>query len=296
MVTLAQVVELLEGFYPSGTAQSWDRVGLTTGDPDQPVRRIHYAVDPTLGVVEEARDAGADLLITHHPLLLRGVHSVASTSAKGATVTALVVADIALYSAHTNADVAWPGVCDALAQACGLGEVETLTVEEGQDLGRVGDLAESISLGDLARRLSSRLRATAGGLRVSGPADAPVRRIAVLGGAGDSLFDAVRACDADVYVTSDLRHHPALEAREEARGGTPYLVDGGHFATEYLWLADASRRLRDALAGLSEAGAVVEHHVSTLVTDPWTFTVGARDLADLDADDDTGNSDDLAGN
>lgn len=282
VVTLAEVLDLLEGFYPAHTAQSWDRVGLTTGDPEQPVRRIHYAVDPTLAVVEEAREAGADLLVTHHPLLLRGVHSVATTSAKGATVTALVVADIALYSAHTNADVAWPGVCDALASACGLDRVDTLTVEEGEDLGRVGDLDESISLGDLARRLASRLPASAGGIRVSGPPEAPVRRIAVLGGAGDSLFDAVRASCADVYVTSDLRHHPALEAREEARGGTPYLVDGGHYATEYLWLADVSTRLRSALAALGDAGASIEHHVSTLVTDAWTFTVGARDLADLD--------------
>lgn len=280
-VTLGAVLEVLERFYPADTAQSWDRVGLTTGDPEQPIRRIHYAVDPTLAVVEEARDAGADLLLTHHPLLLRGVHSVATTSAKGATVTALVVADIALYSAHTNADVAWPGVCDALASACGLDRVDTLTVEEGADLGRVGDLTESISLGDLARRVASRLPATAGGIRVSGPPGAPVRRIAVLGGAGDSLFDAVRSCGADVYVTSDLRHHPALEAREEARGGPPYLVDGGHYATEYLWLADVSTRLRSALAALGDAGASIEHHVSTLVTDPWTFTVGARDLADV---------------
>ena len=198
-VVLREVLEILEGFYPKDTAQSWDRVGLTTGDPDQPVQRIHYAVDPTLAVVEVARDAEADLLITHHPLLLRGVTSVATTSAKGATVTGLIVADIALYSAHTNADVAWPGVCDALGAACGL---------------------------------------------------------------------------------TDLRHHPALEAREEARGGTPYLIDAGHYATEYLWLDSVRSRLTDALSELGPRGVSVEHHVSALVTDPWTFTVGALDLDD----------------
>lgn len=279
-VVLREVLEILEGFYPKDTAQSWDRVGLTTGDPDQSVQRIHYAVDPTLAVVEVARDAEADLLITHHPLLLRGVTSVATTSAKGATVTGLIVADIALYSAHTNADVAWPGVCDALGAACGLTDLRTLTVEEGADMGRIGDLPEAISLGDLARRLTSHLPATAGGIRVSGPPDAPVRRIAVLGGAGDSLFDAVRTSGADVYVTSDLRHHPALEAREEARGGTPYLIDAGHYATEYLWLDSVRSRLTDALSELGPRGVSVEHHVSALVTDPWTFTVGALDLDD----------------
>lgn len=280
-LALADVLEVLRGFYPEESAQSWDHVGLTTGDPSQPVRRIHFAVDPTLAVVEEAIQAGADLLFTHHPLLLRGVHSLATTNAKGATVTAAIVADLALYSAHTNADVAWPGVCDALAAACGMDQVETLTVSEGADMGRVGELPESISLGDLARRLATALPPAAGGIRVCGPATAPVQRVAVLGGAGDSLFDAVRAKAADVYVTADLRHHPALEAREEARGGTPYLIDAGHYATEWLWLNGAAQRLRDELGARAEG---LETYVSTLCTDPWDFTVGALDLSQLNAE------------
>ncbi|MGL5911232.1 MAG: Nif3-like dinuclear metal center hexameric protein, partial [Phycicoccus sp.] len=108
--------------------------------------------------------------------------------------------------------------------------------------------------------------------RVAGPGDAQVRRVAVAGGAGDDLFDAVRGCDADVYVTADLRHHPVLEAREEARGGPPYLVDAGHWASEQVWLARAERALR---AGLAEAAARVETHISTVRTDPWSFVVGA---------------------
>jgi len=84
-LSLREVLDVLEVLYPPETAQSWDRVGLVTGDPAQPVRRIHLAVDPTLAVVEEARTLGADLLLTHHPLLLRGVHGIATTSAKGAT-------------------------------------------------------------------------------------------------------------------------------------------------------------------------------------------------------------------
>ncbi|MBM6399319.1 Nif3-like dinuclear metal center hexameric protein [Phycicoccus sonneratiae] len=270
--TLRQVLDVLERLYPPSSAQSWDRVGLVTGDPDQPVRRIHLAVDPTLAVVEEARALGADLLLTHHPLLLRGVHSVATTSAKGATVTGLVVGDVALYVAHTNADVAADGVCEALAEACGLGHTEPLTWSEDQPMGRVGDLPEVLPLRRFVEDLAVHLPATAGGLRVSGPPEAPVRRVAVLGGAGDDLFDAVRTCGADVYVTADLRHHPALEAREEARGGPPYLVDAGHWASEQVWLARADRALR---AGLGEDATRVETHISTVRTDPWTFVVGA---------------------
>jgi dinuclear metal center YbgI/SA1388 family protein len=270
--TLAEVLEVLERLYPPSTAQSWDRVGLVTGDPRQPVRRLHLAVDPTLAVIEEARSLGADLLLTHHPLLLRGVHSVATTSAKGAGVTHLVVGDVALYVAHTNADVAADGVCEALAEACGLAATQALTESEGQPLGRVGNLAEPLALRAFVERLATRLPEAAGGIRVAGPPDAVVRRVAVLGGAGDDLFDAVRTSGADVYVTADLRHHPALEAREEARGGTPYLVDAGHWASEQVWLARAERAL---LAALGERATRVETHISTVRTDPWTFVVGA---------------------
>lgn len=271
-LTLREVLEVVERLYPPHTAQSWDRVGLVTGDPEQPVRRVHLAVDPTLAVIEEARELGADLLLTHHPLLLRGVHTVATTSAKGASVTHLVVGDVALYVAHTNADVAAEGVCAALAEACGLSDTEPLTVSEDQPMGRVGDLAEPLALRTFVERLATRLPDAAGGIRVAGPPDAVVRRVALLGGAGDDLFDAVRASGADVYVTADLRHHPALEAREEARGGTPYLVDAGHWASEQVWLARAERALR---AGLGERAARVETHISTVRTDPWTFVVGA---------------------
>jgi putative NIF3 family GTP cyclohydrolase 1 type 2 len=191
-------------------------------------------------------------------------------------VTALVVHDIALYVAHTNADVARPGVNDALAAACGLGATEPLAVVEGQPLGRVGDLPAAVALADFVAGLAAALPHTAGGLRVAGPADGSVRRVAVMGGAGDDLFDHVRRSGADVYVTADLRHHPVLEAREEARGGPPYLVDAGHWATESLWLEEAALRVVDALAGATTASPRVETHISTLRTDPWDFVVGAE--------------------
>ncbi|MEI2777762.1 MAG: Nif3-like dinuclear metal center hexameric protein [Tetrasphaera sp.] len=266
-LTLAEAVAAIEQLYPLATAQSWDRVGLVTGDPTQPVRRIHLAVDPTLAVIDEARDLGADLLLTHHPLLLRGVHSVATTFAKGASVTHLIVADIALYVAHTNADVAVRGVSAALADACGLVGATPLAIEEGQPMGRVGDLGQPLTLGEFAARVADALPRAPGGIRVSGDPAALIGRVAVLGGAGDGLFGAVRASGADVYVTADLRHHPALEAREEARGGPPYLIDAGHWASESLWLryaaADLAARLPDD----------VEIHLSSICTDPWSFVI-----------------------
>jgi dinuclear metal center YbgI/SA1388 family protein len=271
-LTLREVVAALERLYPPHTASSWDRVGLVSGGLDQPVSLVHFAVDPTLAVIDEAGAAGADLLITHHPLLLRGVHSVATTSAKGASVTALIENHIALYAAHTNADVASPGVCDALASACALVDVGPLEVVDGVGHGRVGSLVRPLTLHEFVQQLSTVLPKTAGGIRVAGPAGALVSRVAVVGGAGDDFFDAVRASGADVYVTADLRHHPVLEAREEARGGTPYLVDAGHWATEWLWLQSARSELVRELGG---RGTSLNTHICTLRTDPWDFVIGA---------------------
>jgi dinuclear metal center YbgI/SA1388 family protein len=250
-----------------------------TGDLDQPVRRVLFALDPTLAVIDEAREWGADLLVTHHPLLLRGVHSVATSSAKGASVTALVRAGVALWVGHTNADVADPGVSTVLADALGLDDQRPLSSEGSYAVGRVGRLAAPVSLAEFADVLAAVLPDTAGGIRVSGDPDGAVRTVAVMGGSGDDRFDDVRACGADVYVTADLRHHPVLEAREEARGGRPYLVDAGHWATESLWLQSGRERLLSAL-GETLGATRVETRVSTIRTEPWTFVVGANAARD----------------
>lgn len=134
---LADVVAVLDGLYDPGWAEDWDRVGLVTGDPDQSVRRVLLAVDPVQAVIDEAIEWGADLLVTHHPLLLREVHSVATTGPKGRAVTSLVRAGVALHVAHTNADVADPGVSDALAAALGLTGLRPLVPSAGTVLDKL---------------------------------------------------------------------------------------------------------------------------------------------------------------
>jgi dinuclear metal center YbgI/SA1388 family protein len=129
---LADVIEALEAAYPPALAQGWDAVGLVCGDPDDVVRSVLVAVDPVPETVDEALDAGAQLLLTHHPLLLRGVHGVGADTPKGALVHRLVRGGAALFTAHTNADAAAPGVSDALAAALGLtvqGPLEPLPSE-----------------------------------------------------------------------------------------------------------------------------------------------------------------------
>jgi dinuclear metal center YbgI/SA1388 family protein len=236
------------------------------------VRRIHLAVDAVRATVDEAVAADADLLLVHHPLLLRGVTTIAETGYKGALLADLVRADCALYAAHTTADVVEDGTSGRLAALLGLlpETLRPLEPAEGgsRGIGRVGDLPAPTTLGRLAAELARILPPTATGIRAAGPYDAPVTRVALCGGAGDSLLGATEVLAADVYITSDLRHHPASESREAAalRGGTPYLVDTSHWASEWLWLDAAADELRAALPG-------AEVTVSDIRTDPWDFAV-----------------------
>ena len=120
MPTLGDVTALLDEWYPPGTADDWDAVGLVCGDPAADVRRILLAVDPVTAVADEAIEAGAQLLVTHHPLFLKGVHGVAATDPKGRVVHRLLGAGCGLFTAHTNADAPAGGVSESLALALGL--------------------------------------------------------------------------------------------------------------------------------------------------------------------------------
>ncbi|MCY7397116.1 MAG: Nif3-like dinuclear metal center hexameric protein [Nocardioides sp.] len=368
--TLDDAVDLLHTWYPPGTAEAWDAVGLVSGDPQAPVRRVLFAVDPSFEVALEAAEMDADLLVVHHPLFLTPVHGVARTTPKGRTLGVLADAGCALLTAHTNADRAVGGVSEALATALGLSDVgpiqpgagtptDKLTVFVPTDAagrvrealgragaGQIGDYeqasytgtgegrfrpmvganphigtvgavelvpesrievvlprarrtaavaamlevhpyeepaydvialadvgdttsgvgrigtVEEVSLAQFARQVAAALPLTAHGVRGGGDPPRPVRRVAVCGGAGDFLLDTVLGTDADVYVTSDVRHHPAAEFLEK---DGPALVDVAHWAAEWTWLPVVEARLRAAW------GDTVETRVSTRCTDPWTF-------------------------
>ncbi|OHV03879.1 Nif3-like dinuclear metal center hexameric protein [Mycobacterium talmoniae] len=368
-IRLTEVIGVLEAAYPPGLAQPWDSVGLVCGDPDEPVDSVTVAVDATAAVVDEVPERG--LLLAHHPLLLRGVDTVATSTPKGALVHRLIRSGRALFTAHTNADSARPGVSDALAAALGLtvqavleprpatpdqdkwviyvpvehadavraavfaagaghigdyaqcswsvtgvgqflpgdaaspaigrrGAVERVTEDRVEvvapaaaraavlaalraahpyeepafdvfalqpppadvGLGRVGALPRPEPLRDFVARVAAGLPATAWGVRAAGDPDRPVSRVAVCGGAGDSLLAAAAGADVQAYVTADLRHHPADEHR---RASPVALVDVAHWASEYPWCHQAAEVLR------AEFGAALPVRVSTIRTDPWNL-------------------------
>jgi dinuclear metal center YbgI/SA1388 family protein len=269
-VRVADVGAVLDRHFPPAWAEEWDRVGLVLGEPTAPARPVLCVVECVPATVAEARAVGADLILAHHPLLLRGVSSVAPTTYQGRIVHDLIKSDVALYVAHTNADVANPGVSDALAARLGLTDLRPLrqplpgsaAAGSGRGVGRVGRLPRPVTLAELTAQAAEVLPATSWGVRAAGEPNRLVRTLAVSGGAGDSYLADARAAGADAYLTSDLRHHPASD--HLANGG-PALLDAAHWATERPWL--------DAVAGLLRQDLGVAALASDLDTDPWTVHV-----------------------
>ena len=284
---LAQVVAAFHDLYPPQLAAGWDASGLVCGRAAAPVRHVHFAVDALAATADEAVEHGAGLLITHHPLLLRGAQFIPDTDYKGHVLHTLIEGQCGLLGAHTNADAAIAGVNEALCDALNLTDRTALAEPQTQELGgeehpvgtgRVGTLPEPLTLRALSERLADALPATAGGLRIAGRPEQRISRVALCGGAGDSLFEAVRSVGADVYITADLRHHPASEFREQelVRGTECALIDCSHAASESLWLQRAGERLQTLLA---ERGHSITFTVSSLNTDPWDFTVSTGSAA-----------------
>jgi dinuclear metal center YbgI/SA1388 family protein len=267
--TLSDILNVAETLWPTSGAEGWDAVGLVSGDRAAEVSSMYLAVDAVPDTVDEAVAAGAGLLLSHHPLLLRGVTTVAEDRYKGAVVARLIRGNCALIAAHTNADVVESGTSGTLATMLGLTDIRPLVAGETVDrgIGRFGTLPAPTTLGRLARQLADILPPTAGGVRAGGDYDAPISTIALCAGAGDSLLGLADVLAADVYITSDLRHHPASEFRENAKlAAGPALLDVSHWASEWLWLDTAAEQLRAALPGVTVT-------VSELRTDPWDFLV-----------------------
>ncbi|WP_165243408.1 Nif3-like dinuclear metal center hexameric protein [Corynebacterium lizhenjunii] len=285
MATVNDVREVIERAYPPHLAEDWDAVGLICGDPAASVSKVAFALDCTHAVAQRAVDIGAQMLVVHHPLLMRGVTSVAADTPKGKVIHTLIRGGVALMAAHTNADKARPGVNDVLAELVGITPGRPLVpadpalteeasakdaagdacaqdapaLEKAPGLGRLGQLPEAITLREFTQRVANALPETEWGVRAAGDPDQLVRTVAVSSGSGDSFLETAAALGADVYLTSDLRHHPV---DEHLRAGGPAVIDTAHWASEFPWTSQV-RDIVSAQTGL-------ETEIIELRTDPWT--------------------------
>ncbi len=217
--TVAEVLALLEGIAPAEMAEAWDNVGLLAGRRDAPVERVLCALELSAGVLDEAIALGAQMIVTHHPILFRGRKNLCSDDPEGRLLCALIRADVALAAMHTNFDNVHPGVNDALAARLGLESVRA--GEHGMCVGELPPMP--------LEAFADRVRCNLGGaVRVYGDRARAVRRVAVLGGAGEDFAGDACAAGADVYVTGEMGYHRALSAVDDGL----CVIEAGHAATE----------------------------------------------------------------
>ena len=224
---------------PFGTQADFDNSGLLTGSGDWEVTGIHVALDVTQRVLDEAEAAGANLIVTHHPLMFSPRKTMTEDDYEGALLCRMIRGRIALIAAHTNFDAAAGGTNDTLAALCGLRGTE------GEGWWRVGDLPEGTTVAKLVSLLESRLRTV---VRVYGQfaPDHPLHRLGICTGAGSDEWPETAALGADAFLTGEIKHHHALAMADAGVVG----LEAGHFATEepgIFALADALQKRSDAL-------------------------------------------------
>lgn len=243
-----EIMQVIEASYPRDAALDFDNVGLLAGRSEKVVQRVYLALDATDAVIERAGKAGADMLITHHPLIFSAVKKVTDEDFITKRVVKLIQKDIAYYAMHTNYDVL--GMADLSRRLLELENAEVLDVTQTDDdgrqegIGRVGDLKKPLTLEECCLHVKHKLNL--GSLKVFGDMNRTVSRLAVSPGSGKTAIPAALKRGADVLVTGDIGHHDGLDAVEQGL----CVIDAGHYGTEYIFIDDMRQFMEQKLPGL----------------------------------------------
>jgi dinuclear metal center YbgI/SA1388 family protein len=263
--TANELAEIIELRYPKSLAVEWDVVGFVTNNSNIEVNNILLTIDVTQAVLVEAIEKSIDLIISHHPLIL-DPEEISDVQTKRIQMRQKMEENnVALYVAHTNADIAQGGVNDSLAKVLGLQNVEAFGVEK---MARKGNLTTQVTLREFVNLISDKLPQVKGSIQVSGKLDSKVSKVGLCGGSGSSLLEEVRKEEVDVFVTADLKHH-AVSDNENMNG--PALVSVSHWASEWVWLPELEQQLKTDLAHKQFNSKIF---VSEISTDPWNFSLG----------------------
>ena len=234
-VTVGHIADLCSRIAPYMDAEEWDNVGLLAGRNGAPVDTVLCALDLTEAVVDEAVERGAQMIVTHHPILFRGRKNLREDDAEGRMLCKLVRANLAMVAMHTNYDNAMPGVNDALAATLGLHDV--LDIDRALRQGQT-DIPTFGAFADFAEQ------ALGGPIRRYGDPNAPVTLVSVLGGSGGDYLSMALECGTDVFVTGEVSYHRAMDAADNGM----CVLEAGHAATErpgILALAAALQKAAD---------------------------------------------------
>lgn len=251
-----EIIQVIEAAYPREAALDFDNVGLLAGRSEKEVNRVYIALDATDAVIDCAVRAGADMLITHHPLIFSPLKKVTDENFISRRIVKLIQNDISYYAMHTNYDVL--GMAELSEKILGIRDTEVLDItrENGdipEGIGRIGSLEQPVTLEECCVYIKHKLNL--GSLKVFGDMDAKVSRLAISPGSGKSVIGAAIAKGADVLVTGDIGHHEGLDAVEQGLS----VIDAGHYGTEYIFIDDMKRFLEDKLPVLQVTVAPVIH-------------------------------------
>ena len=220
-----EIISVIESFAPLSIQESWDNSGLCIGSPEAEVNSVLLGLDCTPELVDEAVACGADMIVTHHPLIFSGLKKISPDNQVGSAVIKAVQAGISIYAAHTNADKVMAGVSGAMAARLGLVNVSILDEDgEGTGLGVVGDLPVPLPVEDLLSVVKERFSLNV--LKTSKPLEGKVSRIALCGGSGGSLIGAARRSGAQVYISGDISYHNFFAEKGFM------IMDVGHYESE----------------------------------------------------------------
>ena len=248
--TVADIIGVMDSLAPQYLAETWDNPGLQVGSYDWPVKKVMVALDPSLKVLKNSIEEAADMLITHHPLLLKPIRSIDMGTPVGRIIGMAIQNHLSVFSAHTNLDSAVDGLNDILASHIGLKNVSILDADDETlasssenmyGLGRIGNLSCQTDLSSLCRFLKQTLHLES--IRMIGSPQLPVSRVAVCSGSGSSLLDRFFKSGAHVFITGDVKYHDARNAEEMGVA----LIDIGHFHSEHLVVKSLSIRLSELL-------------------------------------------------
>ena len=258
----SEVTACLEKIAPRCFAEKWDNVGLLAGREDKEINKILLALDPTSEVVEEAASWGADLLITHHPLIFSGIKSVTTGDFIGKRVFNLVSRDICYYAMHTNFDIM--GMADAVADLLELEKCQVLDVTfqdeiSKEGIGRMGELLRTMSLEECGRYVKDKCKLSS--VKVFGDPDKLIDLVALIPGSGKSYIDLAIKNGAQVLITGDIDHHNGLDAVERGLA----VIDAGHYGLEKIFTTYMEEVLRRELPELKIKRALEKEPFWTVV-------------------------------
>ena len=243
----ADVIRKLEELSPLAYAESWDNPGLLAGRTDKEIKRIYIAVDATTEAIAEAESVGADMLLTHHPLIFKGIKKVNSEDFIGRRILTLVQADMCYYAMHTNFDVM--GMADAAADELKLQNREVLDITFEDDIakegfGRLGDLPYPMTVDECAAYVKERFHLQA--VKVFGQGSQQLVRAAISPGSGKSMIAPALGKGADVLITGDIDHHEGIDAVEQGMA----VIDAGHYGLEKIFVPYLQEYLKRETEGI----------------------------------------------